>query len=47
MGTGGVAGCSSAQNCEKVCPKKLPLVKSIAEINRAINIHVLKRLLFN
>jgi succinate dehydrogenase / fumarate reductase iron-sulfur subunit len=47
MGPGGVAGCSNAQNCEKVCPKKLPLVKSIAEINRAINIHALKRLLFN
>ncbi len=47
MGPGGVAGCSNAQNCEKVCPKKLPLVKSIAEINRAINIHALKRLLFS
>ena len=47
MGPGGVAGRSNAQNCEKVCPKKVPLVKSIAEINRAINIHALKRLLFS
>ena len=47
MGPGGVTGCSNAQNCEKVCPKKLPLVKSVAEINRAINIHALKRLLFS
>ncbi len=47
MGSGGVAGCSHAQNCEKVCPKKLPLAKSIAEINRAINIYALKRLFFH
>jgi succinate dehydrogenase/fumarate reductase-like Fe-S protein len=36
MGPGGFAGRSDAQNCEKACSKKLPLVKSIAEINRAI-----------
>ncbi len=47
MGAGGVADCSHAQNCEKVCPKNLPLVQSIAEINRAVNIHALKRLLRN
>jgi succinate dehydrogenase / fumarate reductase iron-sulfur subunit len=36
MGPGGVAGRSDAQKGEKACPKKLPLVKSIVEINRAI-----------
>lgn len=46
IGPGGISGCSNAQNCEKVCPKELPLVKSIAEINKAVNIHTLKRLLF-
>lgn len=33
-GDGGIADCGNAQNCEKVCPKKIPLVSIIAELNR-------------
>ncbi len=33
-GPGGVHECGKAQNCEKVCPKRLPLVWAIAELNR-------------
>lgn len=34
MGDKGVAGCGNAQNCAKVCPKKIPLTESIALIGR-------------
>jgi succinate dehydrogenase / fumarate reductase iron-sulfur subunit len=30
----GIAGCGNAQNCIKVCPKKIPLTESIALIGR-------------
>ncbi|MDE3045076.1 MAG: succinate dehydrogenase iron-sulfur subunit [Verrucomicrobiota bacterium] len=30
----GVAGCGNAQNCVKVCPKKIPLTESLALIGR-------------
>lgn len=30
----GVAGCGNAQNCVRVCPKKIPLTESIALIGR-------------
>ncbi len=36
MGAGGIEDCGNAQNCVKACPKEIPLVKSIAEINRQI-----------
>lgn len=35
MGEGGIADCGNAQNCEKVCPKEIPLTRSIAKLNRA------------
>lgn len=38
MGEGGIAECSNAQNCEKVCPKGIPLTRSIAKLNRATSI---------
>lgn len=33
-GDGGIVDCGNAQNCEKVCPKKIPLVSIITELNR-------------
>ena len=30
----GIAGCGNAQNCAKVCPKKIPLTESLALIGR-------------
>lgn len=35
MGEGGVEGCGKAQNCVEVCPKEIPLVDSIATVDRA------------
>lgn len=35
MGEGGVEGCGKAQNCVEVCPKEIPLVDSIASVDRA------------
>lgn len=34
MEEGGVADCGNAQNCVRVCPKKIPLTESIAIIGR-------------
>ena len=30
----GIAGCGNAQNCARVCPKKIPLTESLAVIGR-------------
>lgn len=38
----GLQGCGKAQNCVAVCPKEIPLVDSIASVNRAAT----KRALF-
>ena len=43
MGVGGVTDCGNAQNCIKVCPKQIPLTKSIAGLNRDTTIHGVKR----
>jgi succinate dehydrogenase / fumarate reductase iron-sulfur subunit len=42
MGPGGVNDCGNAQNCVKVCPKRIPLTESIAAIGRAVTIHAVK-----
>ena len=34
LGEEGIAGCGNAQNCAKVCPKKIPLTESLALIGR-------------
>lgn len=39
MGPGGASECGNAQNCERVCPKGLPLLDSIGDINRQIIKH--------
>ena len=32
MGDGGIHECGYAQNCVEVCPKEIPLTRSIAEV---------------
>ncbi len=32
MGDGGIHECSYAQNCVKICPKEIPLTRSISEV---------------
>ena len=46
MGEGGVADCGNAQNCEKVCPKGIPLTRAICELGRQTTIKLLKDLLW-
>jgi succinate dehydrogenase / fumarate reductase iron-sulfur subunit len=43
MGPGGVSDCGNAQNCVKVCPKKIPLTESIAAIGRAVVVRSITR----
>jgi len=43
MGPGGVADCSKAGNCVQVCPKQIPLLESIATVQRQATLHVIKR----
>jgi succinate dehydrogenase / fumarate reductase iron-sulfur subunit len=43
MEEGGVADCSKAGNCVKVCPKQIPLLESIAAVQREATIYSIKR----
>ncbi len=43
MGPGGITDCGDAQNCVKVCPKKIPLTESIAEVSGAVSKHAFKK----
>lgn len=45
MEEGGVNDCGNAQNCVEVCPKKIPLVDSIAAIGRDVTQQAIKDLL--
>ncbi len=36
MGPGGIEDCGNAQNCVKACPKHIPLVSSIVDVNAQI-----------
>jgi len=45
MGPGGITECGNAQNCVKVCPKEIPLTRSIAKAGRDTSIHSIKRFL--
>lgn len=38
MKKGGVSDCGNAQNCEKVCPKNIPLLDSIAVVGRKVTV---------
>jgi succinate dehydrogenase / fumarate reductase iron-sulfur subunit len=42
MEEGGIADCGNAQNCVRVCPKKIPLTDSIAAIGRDVNLQVFR-----
>lgn len=42
-GPGGVSTCGNAQNCVAVCPKEIPLTRSIGRAGRATTLHVIKK----
>jgi len=42
---GGIAECGNAQNCEKVCPKKIPLGDALAHLGRKTTSHAIRRFL--
>lgn len=44
MGPGGISECGNAQNCVRVCPKKIPLTDSIAAIGRDVTFQSLRDL---
>jgi succinate dehydrogenase / fumarate reductase iron-sulfur subunit len=37
MEEGGVSDCGNAQNCARVCPKKIPLTESISLMGREVS----------
>jgi succinate dehydrogenase / fumarate reductase iron-sulfur subunit len=41
---GGIQMCGNAQNCVAVCPKRIPLTRSIARAGRAATVWVIKKL---
>lgn len=41
---GGIASCGNAQNCVRVCPKKIPLTDSIAAAGRETTVQALRDL---
>jgi succinate dehydrogenase / fumarate reductase iron-sulfur subunit len=43
MGPGGITDCGNAQNCVKVCPKNIPLTRSIAIAGRQTTLHAIRR----
>lgn len=47
MGKGGLADCGNAQMCVEVCPKRIPLTHSIAEMERDATKRMFKKLLGN
>lgn len=44
MGEGGITDCGNAQNCQKVCPRDVPLLDSIAAIGRDTTLQALRDL---
>jgi succinate dehydrogenase / fumarate reductase iron-sulfur subunit len=44
MTEGGLQMCGNAQNCVAVCPKTIPLTRSIARAGRATTVHAIKKL---
>ncbi|HEY2586608.1 MAG TPA: succinate dehydrogenase iron-sulfur subunit [Tepidisphaeraceae bacterium] len=43
MGEGGVADCGKAGNCVEVCPKEIPLLESIASVQRQATVYSIKK----
>lgn len=44
MQKGGISDCGKAQNCAKVCPKKIPLVDAISAVFRSVTLQALQSL---
>ncbi|MDP1879503.1 MAG: succinate dehydrogenase iron-sulfur subunit [Parachlamydiaceae bacterium] len=44
MQEGGINDCGDAQNCVEVCPKRIPLTDSIADISRSVTMQALEDL---
>ncbi len=42
MGESGIGSCGNAQNCVRVCPKKIPLTEAIGAIGRDVTLQALK-----
>jgi succinate dehydrogenase / fumarate reductase iron-sulfur subunit len=42
MGDGGIQECGYAQNCVEVCPKDIPLTKSIADVGGQVMVQAIK-----
>lgn len=40
---GGVADCSKAGNCVEVCPKEIPLLESIAAVQRQVTLYSIRK----
>jgi succinate dehydrogenase / fumarate reductase iron-sulfur subunit len=43
MEEGGVADCGKAGNCQEVCPKEIPLMESIAAVQRQATVYSIRR----
>jgi succinate dehydrogenase / fumarate reductase, iron-sulfur subunit len=43
MDQGGVSDCAKAGNCVEVCPKEIPLLESIASVQRQVTVHAVRR----
>lgn len=43
MDEGGVADCAKAGNCVEVCPKEIPLLESIAAVQRQATVYSIKK----
>ena len=43
MGAGGIQKCGNAQNCVAVCPKHIPLTRSIARAGRQTTVRMITR----
>jgi succinate dehydrogenase / fumarate reductase iron-sulfur subunit len=44
IGPGGIQNCGKAANCQAVCPKRIPLMKSWARAGRGATLYALKKL---
>lgn len=42
-GDEGISACGNAQNCVEVCPKKIPLTRSIAVISRDVTLYAVRK----
>jgi len=43
MGEGGIGDCGKAGNCAEVCPKDIPLLESIAAVQRQATVYAVKK----